>query len=163
MHALFDGIPLEEVSTSLTINAPAAVLLAMYRVVADERGIAGTKLTGTTQNDILKEYTAQNEFIFPPVPSVELVVDTMEYGAEVMPRFNPLNACGYHIRDAGSTAVQEVALDDRRGALLPRGRPRPRASIRTASRRACRSSGTSTTTSSRRSPSSAPPAGCGRG
>ena len=110
MHALFDGIPLERVSTSLTINAPAAVLLAMYRVVADERGIAGAKLTGTTQNDILKEYTAQNEFIFPPVPSVELVVDTMEYGAEVMPRFNPLNACGYHIRDAGSTAVQEVAL-----------------------------------------------------
>jgi methylmalonyl-CoA mutase N-terminal domain/subunit len=110
MHALFDGIPLDEVSTSLTINAPAAVLLAMYRVVADERGIPGTALTGTTQNDILKEYTAQNEFIFPPVPSVELVVDTMEYGAEVMPRFNPLNACGYHIRDAGSTAVQEVAL-----------------------------------------------------
>jgi methylmalonyl-CoA mutase, N-terminal domain len=110
MHALFDGIPLDEVSTSLTINAPAAVLLAMYRVVAEERGIAGTQLTGTTQNDILKEYTAQNEFIFPPVPSVELVVDTMEYGAEVMPRFNPLNACGYHIRDAGSTAVQEVAL-----------------------------------------------------
>ena len=110
MHALFDGIPLDEVSTSMTINAPAAVLLAMYRVVADERGIAGAKLTGTTQNDILKEYTAQNEFIFPPVPSVELVVDTMEYGAEVMPRFNPLNACGYHIRDAGSTAVQEVAL-----------------------------------------------------
>ena len=110
MHALFDGIPLDEVSTSLTINAPAAVLLAMYRVVADERGIAPAKLTGTTQNDILKEYTAQNEFIFPPVPSVELVVDTMEYGADVMPRFNPLNACGYHIRDAGSTAVQEVAL-----------------------------------------------------
>ena len=110
MHALFDGIPLEDVSTSLTINAPAAVLLAMYRVVADERGIAGSRLTGTTQNDILKEYTAQNEFIFPPVPSVELVVDTMEYGAEVMPRFNPLNACGYHIRDAGSTAVQEVAF-----------------------------------------------------
>jgi len=110
MHALFDGIPLDEVSTSLTINAPAAVLLAMYRVVAEERGIAGSQLTGTTQNDILKEYTAQNEFIFPPVPSVELVVDTMEYGAEVMPRFNPLNACGYHIRDAGSTAVQEVAL-----------------------------------------------------
>jgi methylmalonyl-CoA mutase N-terminal domain/subunit len=110
MHALFDGIPLEDVSTSLTINAPAAVLLAMYRVVADERGIPGHQLTGTTQNDILKEYTAQNEFIFPPVPSVELVVDTMEYGAEVMPRFNPLNACGYHIRDAGSTAVQEVAL-----------------------------------------------------
>jgi methylmalonyl-CoA mutase N-terminal domain/subunit len=109
-HALFDGIPLEEVSTSLTINASAAVMLAMYRVVGDERGIPGSKLTGTTQNDILKEYTAQNEFVFPPVPSTELVVDTMEYGAQVMPRFNPLNACGYHIREAGATAVQEVAL-----------------------------------------------------
>ncbi|MGE0065737.1 MAG: methylmalonyl-CoA mutase [Solirubrobacterales bacterium] len=109
-HALFDGIPLEEVSTSLTINASAAVLLAMYRVVGDERGISGDKLTGTTQNDILKEYTAQNEFVYPPVPATELVVDTMEYGAQVMPRFNPLNACGYHIREAGATAVQEVAL-----------------------------------------------------
>jgi methylmalonyl-CoA mutase N-terminal domain/subunit len=109
-HALFDGIPLEEVSTSLTINASAAVMLAMYRVVGDERGIDGAKLTGTTQNDILKEYTAQNEFIFPPQPSVDLVVDTMEYGAQVMPRFNPLNACGYQIRDAGATAVEEVGL-----------------------------------------------------
>ncbi|MFN8215190.1 MAG: methylmalonyl-CoA mutase family protein [Solirubrobacterales bacterium] len=109
-HALFDGIPLEEVSTSLTINASAAILLAMYRVVGDERGISGSQLTGTTQNDILKEYTAQNEFIFPPAKAAELVVDTMEYGAQVMPRFNPLNACGYHIRDAGATAVQEVAL-----------------------------------------------------
>jgi len=109
-HALFEGIPLDEVSTSLTINASAAVLLAMYRVVGDERGIPGDKLTGTTQNDILKEYTAQNEFVFPPVPATELVVDTMEYGAEVMPRFNPLNACGYHIREAGANAVQEVAL-----------------------------------------------------
>ena len=109
-HALFDGIPLEQVSTSLTINAPAAVVLAMYRVVGDERGIDGPKLTGTTQNDILKEYTSQNEFIFPPQPSVDLVVDTMEYGAQVMPRFNPLNACGYHIREAGATAVEEVGL-----------------------------------------------------
>jgi methylmalonyl-CoA mutase, N-terminal domain len=109
-HALFEGIPLEEVSTSLTINASAAVLLAMYRVVGDERGIDGRALTGTTQNDILKEYTAQNEFVFPPQPSVDLVVDTMEYGARVMPRFNPLNACGYHIRDAGATAVEEVGL-----------------------------------------------------
>jgi methylmalonyl-CoA mutase N-terminal domain/subunit len=109
-HALFDGIPLEEVSTSLTINGSAAVALAMYRVVGDERGIDGVRLTGTTQNDILKEYTSQNEFIFPPQPSVDLVVDTMEYGAQVMPRFNPLNACGYHIREAGATAVEEVGL-----------------------------------------------------
>ena len=109
-HVLFDGIPLEEVSTSLTINASAAVALAMYLIVGDERGIPGSKLTGTTQNDILKEYTAQNEFIFPPLQASQLVVDTMEYGAEVMPRFNPLNACGYHIRDAGATAVEEVGL-----------------------------------------------------
>ncbi|WP_046770355.1 acyl-CoA mutase large subunit family protein [Jiangella alkaliphila] len=110
MHALFDGIPLDQISTSMTINPSAAVLLAMYRVVADERGISGKVLTGTTQNDILKEYIAQNEFIFPPLPSVQLVVDTMEYGADVMPRFNPLNVCGYHIRDAGATAVEEVGL-----------------------------------------------------
>ncbi|MEA2445995.1 MAG: methylmalonyl-CoA mutase, N-terminal domain [Thermoleophilales bacterium] len=109
-YALFEGIPLDEVSTSLTINASAAVALAMYRVVGEKQGVPGHRLTGTTQNDILKEYTAQNEFIFPPVPSVELVVDTMEWGAEVMPRFNPLNVCGYHIREAGATAVEEVAL-----------------------------------------------------
>ena len=80
-HALFEGIPLDEVSTSLTITGSAAAMLAMYRVVADERGVDSSLLTGTLQNDILKEYTAQNEFIFPPEPSVELVVDTMEYAA----------------------------------------------------------------------------------
>ncbi|MGH3518492.1 MAG: acyl-CoA mutase large subunit family protein [Haloechinothrix sp.] len=110
MHALFDGIPLDEISTSMTINPSAAVLLAMYRVAGQERGFPGHVLTGTTQNDILKEYIAQNEFIFPPLPAVQLVVDTMEYGADVMPRFNPLNACGYHIREAGATAVEEVGL-----------------------------------------------------
>jgi methylmalonyl-CoA mutase N-terminal domain/subunit len=109
-YALFDGIPLDEVSTSLTINASAAIALAMYHVVGEKQGVPGHKLTGTTQNDILKEYTAQNEFVFPPVPSVELVVDTMEWGAKVMPRFNPLNVCGYHIREAGATATEEVAL-----------------------------------------------------
>ena len=110
MHALFEGIPLDEVSTSLTINAPAAAVLAMYHLVGEERGVPGTALTGTTQNDILKEYTAQNEFIFPPAPSVDLVVDTMEWSAEVMPRFNPVNVCGYHLRDAGATAVEEVGF-----------------------------------------------------
>src|SRR5687768_2380197 len=109
-HALFEGIPLDEVSTSLTINAPAGVLMAMYYLVGEERGIAGSKLTGTTQNDILKAYTAQNEFIFPPQASVELVVDTMEYAALKMPRFNPVSMSGYHVRDAGSTADQEVGL-----------------------------------------------------
>ena len=109
-HALFEGIPLQEISTSLTINASAAVLLAMYRVVGDERGVAGEHLRGTIQNDILKEYTAQNEFIFPPEPSVELVVDTMEWAAEVMPRFNPVSVSGYHIREAGATAGEELGL-----------------------------------------------------
>jgi len=109
-HALFEGIPLDEISTSLTINASAAVLIAMYRTVGQERGIAGSLLTGTAQNDILKEYTSQNEFIFPPRESVELVVDTMEWSAETMPRFNPVNVCGYHVREAGATAVEEVGL-----------------------------------------------------
>lgn len=110
MAALFDGIPLDKISTSLTINPSAAVILAMYRVVAAERGIDGAKLNGTTQNDILKEYIAQNEFIYPPEAAVELVVDTMEYGAKVMPKFNPLNVCGYHIREAGANAVEELGL-----------------------------------------------------
>jgi methylmalonyl-CoA mutase N-terminal domain/subunit len=110
MHALFEGIALDEVSTSLTINGPAAAVLAMYHAVGAERGVPGAALTGTIQNDILKEYTAQNEFIFPPAASVDLVVDTMEWSAETMPRFNPVNVCGYHLRDAGATAVEEVAL-----------------------------------------------------
>ncbi len=109
-HALFADIPLDRVSTSLTITAPAAILLAMYRVVGEERGVSGGALTGTAQNDILKEYTAQNEYVFPPVPSVELVVDTMEYAADVMPRFNPVSVSGYHIREAGSTAIEELAI-----------------------------------------------------
>ena len=124
-HALFADIPLDRVSTSLTINAPAAVLLAMYRVVGAECGVAGEKLTGTCQNDILKEYTAQNEFIFAPGLSVDLVVDTMEYGARVMPSFNPVNVSGYHIREAGATAVEEVALTLSAGiAYLERARER---------------------------------------
>jgi methylmalonyl-CoA mutase N-terminal domain/subunit len=109
-HALFEGIPLDGVSTSLTITGSAAALLAMYRVVGDELGVDGSQLTGTLQNDILKEYTSQNEFIFPPEPSVELVVDTMEYAATVMPRFNAVSVSGYHIREAGSTATEELGL-----------------------------------------------------
>ncbi|MBJ7593780.1 MAG: methylmalonyl-CoA mutase [Candidatus Dormibacteraeota bacterium] len=109
-HALFDGIPLGEISTSLTVNGSAAAILAMYKVVGEQRGFSSTALTGTIQNDILKEYTSQNEFIFPPTPSVKLVVDTMEWCAERMPQFNPVNVCGYHIREAGATAVEEVAF-----------------------------------------------------
>ena len=109
-HALFADIPLDRISTSLTINASAAVLLAMYRVVGEERGIEADALTGTIQNDILKEYTAQNEYIFPPGPSVRLVVDSMAWCAEAMPRFNPVSVSGYHIREAGATAPEELGL-----------------------------------------------------
>jgi methylmalonyl-CoA mutase, N-terminal domain len=109
-NALFADIPLDRVSTSLTINASAAVLLAMYLITGEESGVAGGHLTGTIQNDILKEYTSQNEFIFPPEPATELVVDTMQYAAKVMPRFNPVSVSGYHIREAGATAVEELAL-----------------------------------------------------
>jgi methylmalonyl-CoA mutase, N-terminal domain len=109
-NALFADIPLDRVSTSLTINASAAVLLAMYLVTGEEARVPGSQLMGTIQNDILKEYTAQNEFIFPPEPATELVVDTMEYAAKVMPRFNPVSVSGYHIREAGATAVEELAL-----------------------------------------------------
>jgi methylmalonyl-CoA mutase, N-terminal domain len=124
-HALFADIPLDEISTSLTINASAAVLLAMYRVVGDERGIGGDRLTGTIQNDILKEYTAQNEYIYPPDPSIRLVVDSMAYCAEVMPRFNPVSVSGYHIREAGATAPEEVGLTIAAGlTYLERARER---------------------------------------
>jgi methylmalonyl-CoA mutase N-terminal domain/subunit len=110
MDALFRDIPLDRVSTSMTINGPAAIVLAMYVGVAEERGIAPEKLRGTLQNDILKEFIAQKEFIFPPKPSMKLVVDTIEYGAQRTPQWNTVSISGYHIREAGSTAAQELAF-----------------------------------------------------
>ncbi len=110
IRLLMQGIPLDRVSTSYTINASAFVLMAMYEAVAKEQGVPDNLITGTLQNDILKEYTAQNEFIYPPEESVELVVDTLEYGAQQMPRYNPISVSGYHIREAGATAVQELAF-----------------------------------------------------
>jgi methylmalonyl-CoA mutase N-terminal domain/subunit len=110
MEILFDGIPLDRVSTSMTINSPAAVLLAMYQVVGEKQGVPPEKLRGTIQNDILKEYIAQKEYIFPPEPSMRLVVDTFEYCSEKMPQFNTISISGYHIREAGSTAAQELAF-----------------------------------------------------
>ncbi|MFQ5595164.1 MAG: methylmalonyl-CoA mutase [Anaerolineae bacterium] len=110
MEVLFDGIPLGQVSTSMTINSPAAVLWAMYIAVAEKQGVPMRNLRGTIQNDILKEYIAQKEFIFPPAPSMRLVVDTVEFGAEHLPLWNPISISGYHIREAGSTAVQELAF-----------------------------------------------------
>src|SRR5262245_2792378 len=110
VRLLMQDIPLDQVSTSYTVNASAFVLMGMYETVAKMQGVRADQITGTCQNDILKEYTAQNEYIYPPAPAVKLVVDTMEYAAEMMPRYNPVSVSGYHIRDAGSTAVQELAF-----------------------------------------------------
>jgi methylmalonyl-CoA mutase N-terminal domain/subunit len=110
MERLFDGIPLDHVTTSMTINGPAAVVFAMYLAVAQRRGIALEHLGGTLQNDILKEYIAQKEWLFPPEPSVRLITDTIAYCATHIPKWHPVSISGYHIREAGSTAVQELAF-----------------------------------------------------
>src|SRR5262245_38266422 len=110
METLFSGIPLGEVSTSMTINSPAAMLLAFYVCVGEQQGVPRSELRGTIQTDILKEYIAQKEWIFPPEPSMRLVVDMMEFCAQEMPRWHPISISGYHIREAGSNAVQELAF-----------------------------------------------------
>src|SRR5690349_8195066 len=115
MEILFRGIPLADVTVSMTINSPASVLWAMYLAVAGQQGVDFARLGGTLQNDILKEYIAQKEYIFPPKPSMRLVTDTIEYGARHTPKFNPVSISGYHIREAGSTAVQELAFTLRDG------------------------------------------------
>jgi len=115
METLFQGIPLGDVTVSMTINSPAAVLWAMYLAVAEKQGVGWERLSGTIQNDILKEYIAQKEYIFPPRPSMRLVTDTIEFSARHTPRFNPISISGYHIREAGSTAAQELAFTLRDG------------------------------------------------
>jgi methylmalonyl-CoA mutase, N-terminal domain len=115
MEVLFDQIPLAKVTTSMTINSPAAVIWAMYLAVAEKQGADWKKLSGTLQNDILKEYIAQKEYIYPPEPSMRLVIDTLEFGAKHTPKFNPISVSGYHIREAGSTAIQELAFTLRDG------------------------------------------------
>jgi methylmalonyl-CoA mutase N-terminal domain/subunit len=110
MIRLFDSIPLDKVSTSMTINAPAAVLLAMYIAVGKRQGLDSTKLRGTVQNDILKEYIARGTYIFPPIPAMRLITNVFQYCAENVPHWNTISISGYHIREAGSTAVQEVAF-----------------------------------------------------
>src|SRR6266513_1427577 len=110
MELLFDRIPLGEVSTSMTINAPAALLLLLYELVAEAQGVPGSSLRGTVQNDILKEYVARGNYIFPPRPSMRITTDLFAYCAERIPRWNTISISGYHIREAGSTAVQEVAF-----------------------------------------------------
>jgi len=110
MEILLDDIPLEKVSSSMTINSPAAIIWAMYIAAAENKGVRPDQLRGTIQNDILKEFIAQKEFIFPPEPSMRLVVDTMEYGTSTVPQWNTISISGYHIREAGSTAAQELAF-----------------------------------------------------
>jgi methylmalonyl-CoA mutase N-terminal domain/subunit len=110
MEVLFDGIPLEKVSTSMTINSPAAIIWAMYIAAAEKQGVSMDKLRGTLQNDILKEYIAQKEYIFPPEPSMRLVIDTIEFGSDYLPQWNTISISGYHIREAGATAAQELAF-----------------------------------------------------
>ena len=110
MELLFDGIPLADVSTSMTINAPAALLLLLYELVGEEQGVSGDRLRGTVQNDVLKEYIARGNYIFPPRPSMRIATDLFAYCAERIPRWNTISISGYHIREAGSTAVQELAF-----------------------------------------------------
>jgi methylmalonyl-CoA mutase N-terminal domain/subunit len=128
MEILFRGIPLGDVSVSMTINSPAPILLAMYLAVAEQQGVDWGRVSGTLQNDILKEYIAQKEYIYPPRPSMRLVTDVIEFSTNLVPRFNPISISGYHIREAGSTAVQELAFTLRDGIeyvewALERGLP----------------------------------------
>jgi methylmalonyl-CoA mutase, N-terminal domain len=115
MEVLFDGIPFEAVTTSMTINAPASMIFAMYLVAAEKAGASWRKISGTTQNDILKEFIAQKEWIYPPRPSMQLVVDSMKFSTDEVPRWNFVSVSGYHIREAGSTAAQELAFTLRDG------------------------------------------------
>src|SRR3989440_11180514 len=110
MRALFDSIPLEDANTSMTINAPAMWLLALYVVVASEQGASLASLAGTTQNDIVKEYLSRGTYIFPPAPSLRLTADTIAYAVTELPRWNPVNICSYHLQEAGATPVQEVGF-----------------------------------------------------
>ncbi|MFN2151604.1 MAG: methylmalonyl-CoA mutase, partial [Anaerolineales bacterium] len=110
MEILLDGIPLDQVSTSMTINSPAAIIWAMYIATAEKQGVRPEQLRGTIQNDILKEYIAQKEYIFPPEPSMRLETDTIEFGTQTLPQWNTISISGYHIREAGSTAAQELAF-----------------------------------------------------
>src|SRR6202522_3919878 len=128
METLFSGIPLSDVTVSMTINSPASIIWAMYLVVAEQQGVPLSRVSGTLQNDILKEYIAQKEYIYPPRPSMRLVTDSIEFSAQHVPRFNPISISGYHIREAGSTAVQELAFTLRDGIeyvdwALERGLP----------------------------------------
>jgi len=157
MEVLFDGIPLDKVTTSMTINSPAAMIWAMYLVNAQNRGFPLEVLSGTTQNDILKEYIAQKEYIFPPRPSTKLVVDTFDYGARYVPRWNTVSTSAKQARRPCRSLPSPWPT-----ASSTSSRPWTPGSTSTASRPGCRSFSISTTISSRRSPSSGPRDGSGR-
>ena len=161
METLFDGINLEDVTVSMTINSTAPIALAMYLAVAEKQGADWKKIGGTLQNDILKEYIAQKEYIFPPRPSMRLITDTIKFCAENVPKYNTISISGYHIREAGSTALQELAFTLRDGMEYVEYARQARAWTSTSSRRASPSSSTRTTTSSKKWPSSAPRAASG--
>ena len=127
MRILFDGMPLDEVSTSMTINAPGSVLLLLYQLVAEEQGIPGDKLTGTIQNDVLKEYIARGTYIYPPKESLRLVSDIFAYCHKEIPRWNTISISGYHMAEAGATPVQEIALHPRQRHRVRPGRAGGRA------------------------------------
>ena len=159
---LFDAIPLGDISTSMTISGPAVVVFAFFLAAAERQGVPWDRLDGTLQTDILKEYIAQKEWIFPPRPHLRLIGDLMAFCLERVPRWHPISVSGYHIREAGANAWQELAYTLADGfAYVELGLDRGWTS--TGSLRGCRSSSTRTSTSSRRSPSTAPPDGSGRG
>ena len=135
MRALLDGIPLGEMNTSMTINATAMWLLALYEVVAEEQGVAADRLSGTTQNDIIKEYLSRGTYVFPPGPSLRLITDMVTYTVTEVPRWNPINICSYHLQEAGATPVQELAYSLCTAIARARRRPRLRAGPAGAVRR----------------------------
>ena len=145
MAELFDGIPLDRVSTSMTINATAIILLALYVAVARRQGVADAALSGTVQNDILKEYVARGTYIYPPRASLRIVTDIFAFCERALPNWNTISISGYHIREAGSTAVQEVAFTFANAIAYVEAARRP-GSTSTASASGCRSSSTRTTT-----------------
>ena len=162
MAALFDGIPLDRVSTSMTINATAIILLALYVAVAKRQGVAAAALSGTVQNDVLKEYIARGTYIYPPKASLRIITDIFAFCEREVPQWNTISISGYHIREAGSTAMQEVAFTFANAIAYVEAAVDAGLDINAFGQR-CRSSSTRTTTSSKRSPSSAPRGGCGRG
>jgi len=160
MEVLFDGIPLDRVTTSMTINAPASVLLALYVAVAEKQGVSLSKISGTVQNDVLKEYVARGTHIFPPRPSLRLAADLIAYCADQVPRWNPISISGYHMREAGASAVKEIAFTFANAIAYVEAARRRGLAVDTFAPRISWIL-TRIITSSRRSPSIVPCAGCG--